>query len=211
MQDLIILGAGGYAQQVFWLACRIGGYNILGFYDETIPSGEERYYQKALITSDFDKLIFEKTHPKLICAVGSISLRKRWTERFKDYFEFATIIDPSSLIAPDAKIGVNVVILGFTVCSSECQIEDHVNINWQCLISHHVIVGEFTNISSGVKLTGCTSVGRECDIGTNVIVIPKKVVGDRVILGAGAMVNSNIPSDVTAVGVPAKIIKRHSF
>jgi sugar O-acyltransferase (sialic acid O-acetyltransferase NeuD family) len=210
MQDLIILGAGGYAQQVFWLATKIGKYNILGFYDETINSGEEKYYQKALITSNFDKFLLKNPNPKIICAVGNISLRRRWVKRFGKNYEFATIIDPSSLISPDAKIGVNVVILGFTVCSIECQIENHVNINWQCLISHHVKVGEFTNISSGVKLTGSASVGRECDIGTNVVVIPKKAVGDRVVLGAGAMVNNNIPSDVTAVGVPAKIIKRHS-
>ena len=72
-------------------------------------------------------------------------------------------------------------------------------------------MGEFTNISSGVKLTGSTSVGKECDIGTNAIVIPEKAIGNRVVLGAGAMVNNNVPSDVTAVGVPAKIIKRHSF
>ena len=208
-KDLIILGAGGYARQVCWVAQRCTEYSVLGMLDETIPEGEERYYNEILISSDFTSLLKGDSNPLLVCAVGDIPTRKRWVNQYGNEYEFASIIDPSSIIAPDASIGKNVVILGETVCSVECVIEDHVNINWQCLISHHVSIGEYTNISSGVKLTGRVTVGHSCDIGTNANTIPKIHIGNGVVLGAGAVVTQNIPPHTTAAGIPAHIINYH--
>lgn len=209
MNDLIILGAGDYAKQLFWIVKRLGSYNVLGFYDETVPEGKVYNYQSTVIASSFERLANSANEIKLICAVGNIELRKKWVNQYKGQYQFATIIDPSCLISPDAIIGENVIILGLSVCSIECNIRDHVNINWQCLISHHVTIGEFSNIYSGVKLTGNSSVGKECEIGTGATIIPKKKVGNRVILGAGATVTQDIVSDVTAVGVPARVIKKN--
>ena len=208
-KDLIILGAGGYAHQLYWIAQRCREYSVLGMLDETIPKGEERYYHETLISSDFSSLLKRNSDPLLVCAVGDIPTRKRWVYQYGNEYEFASIIDPSSIIAPDASIGKNVVILGATICSVECVIEDHVNINWQCLISHHVLIGEYTNISSGVKLTGSVTVGHSCDIGTSANIIPNKRIGNGVVLGAGAVVTKNIPPHTTAVGAPARVIKQH--
>lgn len=201
-KDLIILGAGGYAHQVYWVVQRIGEFSVLGFLDETIPKGDKRFYRETVISSDFKALSESRSAVHLICAIGDLTVRKRWVKEYGNAFNFVSIIDPSVMIAPDAWIGKNVVILGGTICSTESIIEDSVNINWQCLVAHDVVVGQFTNLSSGVKLAGGVTIGHSCDLGTGATVIPRRKVGNNVILGAGAVVINDIPSDTTAVGMP---------
>ena len=46
--------------------------------------------------------------------------------------------------------------------------------------------------------------------GTGAKIINQKIVGDNVTIGAGAVVTQDIPDNVTAVGVPARIIKRNT-
>ncbi len=207
MEKIIILGAGGYAQQLLWVINQISSKEVIGFVDETIT--EEGRYNDLPIRKTLELYENERNAKnfKLICATGNIPLRKRWVETYQNDYEFTTVIDPSALVSPDINIGKNVIILGQTVCSVECVIEDHVNINWFCLISHHTRVGSYTNISSGVRLTGHARIGQFCDIGTNVTIIPQKKVGDHCILGAGAVVIMDIPAYSIAVGIPAKVIK----
>lgn len=121
-KDLIILGAGGYALQVYWVAQRCQGYSVLGMLDETIPKREKRYYHKTRISSDFSSLLKKNSNPLLIYAVGDIPTKKRFVNQYGNEFEFASIIDPFSIVASDTSIGKNVVILGATVVNSDTTI-----------------------------------------------------------------------------------------
>jgi maltose O-acetyltransferase len=51
-------------------------------------------------------------------------------------------------------------------------------------------------------------VGNEVWIGAGVIVLPGVTIGDRSVIGAGSVVNRDIPADSVAVGVPAQVIKK---
>lgn len=45
-------------------------------------------------------------------------------------------------------------------------------------------------------------------IGGNVVVLPGVTIGDNVVIGAGSIVNKDIPSNTIAVGNPCKVIKQ---
>ena len=45
-------------------------------------------------------------------------------------------------------------------------------------------------------------------IGGNVVILPGVTIGDNVVIGAGAVVTKDIPSNSLAVGVPAKVTKK---
>ena len=51
-------------------------------------------------------------------------------------------------------------------------------------------------------------IGNDVWIGANVCVLPGVTIGDNVIIGAGAVVNKDIPDNSMAAGVPAKVIKK---
>lgn len=52
------------------------------------------------------------------------------------------------------------------------------------------------------------SIGQDCWIGGHATICPGVTIGDRTVIGAGSVVIKDIPSDVLAVGNPAKVIKR---
>jgi acetyltransferase EpsM len=205
-RKLIVLGAGGFARQIQWIAQRTEQYDVLGFLDETIESvgtlNDLPVYQHL---EEFGESGNGEVF--LISAVGDINLRRRWHNNFSETYQFTNLIDPSVIIAPNVRMGSDVILLANNVCGNDCIIGNGVHINWVSIVSHDVCVGDFCNIAASVKLTGGCQLGEAVDMGTNSVVLPNVSIGDRAIIGAGAVVTQNIPKDCTAVGVPAKIIK----
>jgi acetyltransferase-like isoleucine patch superfamily enzyme len=52
-----------------------------------------------------------------------------------------------------------------------------------------------------------TYIGKKCFIGANAIILPGVTIGDSVIVGTGAIVTKDIPSNCIVAGNPARIIK----
>jgi acetyltransferase-like isoleucine patch superfamily enzyme len=50
------------------------------------------------------------------------------------------------------------------------------------------------------------TIGNGCFLGSGVIVLSGLTIGDNTIIGAGAVVDKDIPSNVFAAGIPARII-----
>ena len=51
-------------------------------------------------------------------------------------------------------------------------------------------------------------IGDDVWLGANVTVLPGVTIGNNVVVGAGAVVNKDIPDNSLAVGVPAQVIKK---
>ncbi len=58
-----------------------------------------------------------------------------------------------------------------------------------------------------LEITKPIKIGNDVYIGTNVILLPGVNIGNKVVIGAGAIVTSDIPDNSVAVGVPARVIK----
>lgn len=52
-----------------------------------------------------------------------------------------------------------------------------------------------------------TYIGKRCFIGANAIIMCGVKVGDEVVVGGGAVVTKDVPSNTIVVGNPAKVIK----
>lgn len=52
-----------------------------------------------------------------------------------------------------------------------------------------------------------TYIGENCFIGINAIILPGVKIGDQVLVGAGAIVTKDIPSNSIVVGNPAKVVR----
>ena len=53
---------------------------------------------------------------------------------------------------------------------------------------------------------GRITIGKRCFIGTRTVLLPGCSIGDRSVVGAGSVVNHDIPDGVVAVGVPARVV-----
>ena len=91
-------------------------------------------------------------------------------------------------------------------------------------------IGAFTyiNAKNGVVIEDCVQIGshcsiysvstiddkegevilkKNCRIGSHSVVMPGVTIGENSIIGAFSFVNDDIPDNVVAVGVPAKVIR----
>lgn len=104
---------------------------------------------------------------------------------------------------------------------SNCEISYHAEIGPGLSILHPsmgVVVSRFAKIGKNLTLTGgnvigakpsirqggVLMIGDDMNLGANAVVLGPVVLGDRVTVGASAMVNKDFPSDAILVGVPAK-------
>ena len=61
--------------------------------------------------------------------------------------------------------------------------------------------------NKGLEYAKPIEIGNNVWIGGNVVVLPGVKIGDNSVIGAGSVVNKDIPANVVAVGNPCKVIK----
>ena len=85
---------------------------------------------------------------------------------------------------------------------------DNVFIAPDCVFSTagHPIDTEQRNL--GLEIALPITVGDNVWIGTNVSVLPGVTIGSTVVIGAGSVVNRNIPDGVIAAGNPCRVIRK---
>lgn len=146
-----------------------------------------------------------------------------------------SIIGTAAIIYAGTKIGKNCFIADLASIREKCIIKDHVIIGRVVTIEYETTVGEYSRIQTHCQLTGNmviedhvffgASVASTNDkymisekwegpiiktgarIGANATILGGNTVGKGALIGAGAVVNSDIPDDKVATGVPARVTK----
>jgi sugar O-acyltransferase (sialic acid O-acetyltransferase NeuD family) len=202
--DIALLGASGFARQVAWCSRRSGDHKIVAMIDETAPAPME--WDGTPIIPTLEGLAERSSDLKLLSAVGDPQLRRKWAEEHAPRFDFATVVDPSTVIAPDVLLGQGCIVFAGAILSTEVTVGDHSLLGFNVVISHETAVGSFTHLASGVVINGRSRVGHGCRIGAGAIILPRIEVGDGAVVGAGAVVTKNIKPGTKVAGMPARAI-----
>lgn len=101
----------------------------------------------------------------------------------------------------------------------------YANFNLTLVDDTHIYVGDYTMIGPNVTLATAghpilpelreqgyqynapVSIGRNCWIGANVVIVPGVTIGNNVVIGAGSVVTKDLPDNVVAVGNPCKVLR----
>jgi sugar O-acyltransferase (sialic acid O-acetyltransferase NeuD family) len=144
----------------------------------------------------------------VICAVGSPRSCMRLAGRARDMgLSFEAVVSPLAHVSAGAHIGQGVILFPNTFVSTGARLGDHCVINVGASVSHDTTVGRCCIVGPGVRLAGNVAVGAGCYIGMGADVIQGCAVGEGAVIGAGAVVTRDLPPNVIAVGVPARVIK----
>lgn len=124
-----------------------------------------------------------------------------------DFNDYKTIINPSSNIAKESKIKDGVIIGPGAIVAPFASIGNLASLNRNSTVGHHSVINDFATLNPGCNIAGFCNIGRGVTIGMGANVIDGKVIGANTIIGAGSLVTKDIPPNVVAYGVPAKIIR----
>ncbi len=213
-ERIVILGAGGHAREVLEIlrTCQAQGEPIepIGFIDEN-PQNHGRTIDGLPVLGDFGWFYGVDIHDiAVICALGNPKVARKLVHKAKSLgVRFTNAISPRAWISPRALVGRGVIIFPNVIVNTGASIGDFVTLNVAVTVSHDTVVGDFCNINPGAHLAGNVQVQEGCYIGMGAHVIQGITIGEWSVIGAGAVVIRDIPPHVTAVGVPAKVIKHH--
>ena len=78
------------------------------------------------------------------------------------------------------------------------------------MVEHDVEVGEYAHVAPNAAMGGGSSLGAFSHLGIGASVLPCVHIGARSVVGAGAVVVRNLPDEVVAIGIPARIHRQDS-
>jgi sugar O-acyltransferase (sialic acid O-acetyltransferase NeuD family) len=202
---IVIHGAGGHGRVVAD-AAKLAGFEILGFLDDGLPVGHLVLNWRVLGDSTWPQQ--GKIDVAVALGVGSNEVRARVAAELKTRgTPLATIVHPSAVVSPYARIGAGAVVLALAVVNACAEVERGTIINTASIIEHDVRVGDFAHVASGAGLAGAARIDSFAMLGSGARVLPGVSIGSRSVVGAGAVVTRDIPADCIAVGVPARIVR----
>lgn len=208
----IIIGAraDGHAKVVLEMLEAGDKYQVVGFVDDdkTKLGTEIRGIKVIATTADLVKLRQDKGVKAGIVAIGNNPMRRQLSDKIVDAgLDLINAIHPTVHLDSDVVIGKGCYIGQGVIIVTGTKIGNCVNIHTAATIDHDNIIEDGANLGPGVHTAGRVRIGRDAFLGTGAIVIPDGSVGEGSIIGAGGVVIDSVPPNVTAVGVPVKVIK----
>ncbi|MFW6282349.1 MAG: NeuD/PglB/VioB family sugar acetyltransferase, partial [bacterium] len=159
--------------------------------------------------SKLEKISQEKYNVSI--SIGHPKIRKKIYNYVKGLgFDFVNAIHPLADLAKSVTLGEGVIINSGVVIHPAVELKDNIILGINATVSHDSIIDSHVHISPGVHVTGECKIEECVDIGTGAVILPRKKVKQNSIIGAGAVVNKDIKENVTAVGIPVKVIKENN-
>jgi sugar O-acyltransferase (sialic acid O-acetyltransferase NeuD family) len=207
---ILILGAGGHARSVLSILKSLDQWDVVGILDR-VEKTEEEFIGGIPVLGSWNNLMEFKSQgiSNAVVAIGdNVERQQIFGLLTESGFAIPTLIHPKAFVDKSATLGRGCVIgVGAIVCA-DVKLGSNVLVNTGAIVDHETIVGDDVHIGSGSKIAGRVKIGQKSFLGIGATVIDKKKIGRNVVLGAGSVLVDNLPDDVIAFGVPAKISRK---
>lgn len=212
MNDLLIVGAGGFARETAQ-AVRAGGnaarWNLLGHLDDnTALHGTEVDGVPVLGGCD---LVHDLPGARVVICVGNprdYAARARLVRRFglpED--RYATVVHPTAAVSATSQVGPGSVLLAHCVLTAAVRVGAHVAVMPQVVLTHDDVVEDYATIASGARFGGGVRLERGAYVGSGALVREGTAVGAWSLVGMGSTVLGDVPPGEVWAGSPARRLR----
>ena len=210
MTNLVIIGAGGFAREVFDLAnhCyqKDPTFKVKGFLSDGPSNIEAMGYPKVLGNVEDYEIV---SGDVFFCAIGKMTDRKKTVEIILSKGgKFINLIHETSVISPSVKLGVGIGIKAFCVLASDVTIGDFSFLQSSVIMGHDVKIGHYNQINSFAFFAGYVQTHDLVAVNAGAKLIQNVVVEEQAVVGIGSVVLQKVKKGTTVFGVPAKRIDR---
>jgi sugar O-acyltransferase (sialic acid O-acetyltransferase NeuD family) len=212
---IAVVGAGGFAREVAWLIRDINRenseYEFVGYLVSDLSRLGE-HDSRAEVLGDFSWL--ESHHGRvdaLALGIGTPSWRLKLSAELETKFswiEWPALVHPSVRFDNDTcSVGRGTILCAGVIGTVNVVFDPFVMVNLACTIGHEARLGRGCVVNPTVNISGGVTLGDGVLVGTGAQILQYVQVGAGATIGAGAVVTKNIPPNVVAHGVPAKVIR----
>jgi sugar O-acyltransferase (sialic acid O-acetyltransferase NeuD family) len=213
MDNVLILGAGTYGQVYSEYLMESKIFNVVGFLDDNDSKiGLTVNGLKVIDKISNLELFTDSGITAVFIPIGNNDVRLKLFEVSKSLgFKTPAFVHSSVIMHKTVNIGDGVYILPGSMIMPFTKIANYTMISMGVNIAHHVVIDEGCFFSQGVNIGASIHIENKVFAGiASTIMTGVKNIGANTIIGGGTVVIKDLPSNCTAVGVPAKPIKFHS-
>lgn len=206
MKDLIVIGGGGFAKEVVWLAHDCNR-KVRGVLDDSAQTHDTQV-QGATVLGNVAEWVNYKDC-EFIIAIGSPRTRRNVLDKMLTLGEpdFATLIHPSVMLSNTVSVGEGSIICAGSILTADITLGKHnilnlnVTVGHECEFADHVTVAPMVAVSGNVKLQHLV------EVGTGAVIRQGLELAEGSMLGMGGVLTKNIPERMIFAGNPAKKLK----
>lgn len=214
MKNIVIIGVGGFGREVKILIDQINQvykeFNLLGFYDDANDLSSN--YNGLAYLGTIEDLNSLGDETAVVLGVGDPNTKQKIISKLTNSnLTFPSLIHPSVILGNDnVTIGEGSIICAGCIITCNIEIGRFVTLNLMCTVGHDTKIGSYSSFMPSVNISGEVLIDEFVYVGTGAKIINQLSIGQDTIIGAGAVVSKSLPSNCTAVGIPAKPIKFHN-
>ena len=206
MTQVILLGAAGHAKVIIEILRGQGDCELVGCLSSSTAGGS---VLGVPILGDDSQLetLFRGGVTHAFAAIGDNRTRRRLCGQLQEKgFDLVNAISRQAILSPSVHLASGIAVMPGAVINADASIETGCIVNTSATVDHDCRIGEYSHIGPGSNLAGGVIVNTGAFLGIGSRVVPNIEIGEWSTVGAGSVVLADIPPQVTAVGVPARVL-----
>lgn len=206
MEPLVVVGGGGFAKEVIWLA-RDCGFTVAGVLDDNVEMYGKTVFGAPVLGSVKDWINYAQY--KFIVAIGSPRTRKMVVEKMLAIGSpvFASLIHPSVIKSQEVNFGEGCIVCAGMIFTVEITVGQHCIFNLNGTVGHECEIGNFVTVAPMAAISGNVKLEDCVEVGTGAALRQGLTLQRGSMVGMGAVLTKNIPANTIYAGNPAKPLK----
>jgi len=213
MQDLVIIGSGGFSRETAELVMAINAaqptWRLLGFLDDNPARHGEKVDGWPVLGPI--EAVHDLVDASVVVGTGS---PRDYASRFRivqrvglPTRRYARLIHPASIISSSASIGPGTVVQAYSVLTASVAVGAHVAVSTHVVLAHDDVVGNFVTFAAGARLAGRVRVEEGAYLGAGTLIREGLTIGAWSLIGMGSGVIHDVPPREVWAGTPARRLR----
>ena len=206
MIDIILVGAGGYAREIYEYIIKdinkiSPTYNVLGAIDDNLHALDGKQTDIKILGTIKDWKI--KGDEKYVMAIASPKLKQDISHLMDEKgADFISLLHPRFYCCSGATYGRGLIAYAGSGLGPDVKVGDFVTI-LSTGIGHDAQIGDYSTISSFCGINGNVHIGKRVFIGGHACIAPGIKIGDDAFVGLGSVVVTHVKKGIRVLGNPA--------